>query len=180
MRILVAEDDSTSRIALVAVLKRIGHEVTSVSNGEDALAALQAADAPRLAILDWMMPGLTGVQVCQRVRSESSTGTKYLILLTSRSDKEDVIEGLDAGANDYVTKPFDEGELIIRGHKPLVRSAEEGVNYMRRERRFGSFCRRVELPERVRAAETATIDSTSGSFSRSWLRTVTMTWTSLR
>jgi PleD family two-component response regulator len=114
MRILVAEDDNTSRLALVAVLKRIGHEVSSVSNGDDAWTALQAPDAPRLAILDWMMPGLTGVEVCQRARNESGTGSKYLILLTSRSDKEDVIEGLDAGANDYVTKPFDEGELIAR------------------------------------------------------------------
>ena len=114
MRILVAEDDQSTRQALTAVLKRPGHEITSVEDGEEAWKALQAPDAAKLAILDWMMPGLTGVEVCQRARGNPATASKYLILLTSRSGKEDIIEGLESGANDYVTKPFDEGELLAR------------------------------------------------------------------
>jgi len=114
MRILVADDDTTSRLAVTAVLRRLGHEVIGAADGEAAWAALQTEDAPNLAILDWMMPGLTGVEVCRRVRGAVDHASRYLILLTSRSGKEDVIEGLDAGANDYVTKPFDEGELIAR------------------------------------------------------------------
>ncbi len=114
MRILVAEDDNSTRIALTAVLRRLGHQVTGVTTGEEAWDILQKDDSPKLAILDWMMPGLTGVEVCQRARETFGSGSKYIILLTSRSEKVDVIEGLQAGANDYVTKPFDEGELMAR------------------------------------------------------------------
>ena len=114
MRILVAEDDNSSRLSLAAVLKRLGHDVTSVADGEQAWNALQAPDAPMLAILDWMMPVLTGVEVCRRARGNPATASKYLILLTSRSEKEDIVEGLDSGANDYVIKPFDERELAAR------------------------------------------------------------------
>ncbi len=114
MRILVAEDDKSSRLSLAAVLKRLGHDVTSVVDGNEAWNALQTPDAPMLAILDWMMPGLTGVEVCQRARGNPATASKYLILLTSRSEKEEIVEGLESGANDYVTKPFDEGELAAR------------------------------------------------------------------
>ena len=114
MRILVADDDATSRLSLTAVLKRLGHEVSAAADGDEAWRLLQQPESPKLAILDWMMPGLTGVEVCRLTRTELESGTKYLILLTSRSDKQDVVEGLEAGANDYVTKPFDEGELIAR------------------------------------------------------------------
>lgn len=114
MRILVAEDDAASRIALMAILKRLGHDVIAAVDGDEAWELLQKSDSPRLAVLDWMMPGLTGVEVCERVRNTIGVGSKYIILLTARADKGDVVEGLDAGANDYVTKPFDEGELIAR------------------------------------------------------------------
>lgn len=114
MRILVADDDNSSRLSLAAVLKRLGHDVVPVADGDAAWSALQSADSPRLAILDWMMPGLSGVEVCRRVRKNALTESKYLILLTARSEKGDIVEGLEAGANDYVTKPFDEGELVAR------------------------------------------------------------------
>ena len=114
MRILVAEDDNSTRIALLAVLKRLGHDVVSAVDGEEAWRKLEQPDSPKIAIMDWMMPGLTGVEVCQRVRSATGNGSKYLILLTSRSEKHEIVEGLEAGANDYITKPFDEGELIAR------------------------------------------------------------------
>lgn len=114
MQILVAEDDATSRLSLTIVLKRLGYEIVVAPDGDAAWHILQQPDAPMLGILDWMMPGKTGVEVCRLARMLPATASKYLILLTSRSDTEDVVEGLEAGANDYVTKPFDEKELLAR------------------------------------------------------------------
>jgi len=113
MRILIAEDEPTSRRMLQAVLTRWGHEVLAVERGDDALQGLLARpDAPELAVLDWMLPGLDGPEVCRRLRQTEAT--TYVILLTARTDRADVITGLDAGANDYITKPFDSAELQAR------------------------------------------------------------------
>lgn len=114
MRILIAEDDFTSRAMLAAVVQKHGHEVVEAADGEEAWAILKAPDAPMLAILDWMMPGLNGPEVVQRVRGMRAERPPYLILLTSRTEKADVIAGLECGANDYLTKPFDVGELRAR------------------------------------------------------------------
>lgn len=114
MKILIADDDIVSRRVLEATLVKSGHEVIAVSTGEEALAVLESADAPLLAILDWMMPDIDGVEVCRRVRTLSTVTPPYLILLTSKSGKEDVVAGLEAGANDYLTKPFDRAELRAR------------------------------------------------------------------
>jgi len=114
MRILIAEDDPTSRLVLERTLRRWGHEVIATSGGDDAWAALGGADAPRLAILDWMMPDLDGVEVCRRVRALDRESLTYVILLTALGRKEDVVAGLEAGADDYVTKPFDQDELRAR------------------------------------------------------------------
>ncbi len=114
MRLLVAEDDLTVRTMLVAVLEQAGYQLAVASDGLEALALLTAPDPPRLAILDWMMPGLDGVDVCRRVRQLETTDPQYLVLLTSRNDESSIIEGLDAGANDYLTKPFRTGELLAR------------------------------------------------------------------
>lgn len=114
MRILIAEDDCTSRIALRGVLHKHGYEVVMTSDGVEALERLQRDDAPRLAILDWMMPELDGLEVVRRVRSLTMKLPPYIILLTSRDKKSDIIEGLDAGADDYLAKPFDPGELRAR------------------------------------------------------------------
>ena len=114
MRILIAEDDQVSRRVLDFRLKAWGHEVVITKDGEEAWAALQRNDAPRLAILDWMMPGTDGIEVCRRVRQSQSTTPTYIILLTGKSSKEDVVKGLDAGANDYIIKPFDLQELRAR------------------------------------------------------------------
>ena len=113
-RVLIAEDDATSRLVLEAILKKSGYVVISTCDGDQALAALQAEDAPRLAILDWMMPGLDGPQVCRRLREQKEQAPTYIILLTALSGKQDIIAGLGAGADDYVTKPFDRGELLAR------------------------------------------------------------------
>ncbi|MFA6243389.1 MAG: diguanylate cyclase [Candidatus Hydrogenedentales bacterium] len=114
MRILIAEDDVTSRAVLAGVLKKQGHEVLTTENGADAWLALQKPGAPQLAILDWMMPGLTGLDVCRRVREMQSDRPPYIILLTSKDAKSDIIAGLDAGADDYLAKPYDSGELRAR------------------------------------------------------------------
>lgn len=114
MRILIAEDDLTSRVMLAAVLKKGGHEVVETTNGTQAWEALGKPDAPRLAILDWMMPGLDGLDVVRRIRSLPSLPPPYIIILTAREGKTDVIAGLEAGADDYLAKPFDPGELLAR------------------------------------------------------------------
>ena len=114
MRVLIAEDDPVSRRLLAAVLEKWGYEVVVTSDGLAALEVLKSPETPRLAILDWMMPGMDGIQVCREVRKRSDAPYTYLLLLTARTGKHDIIEGMDAGADDYVTKPFDKSELQVR------------------------------------------------------------------
>lgn len=114
MKVLIAEDDAVSRRLLEATLMRWGYEVIVTRDGDEAWQALQQADAPPLAILDWMMPGLDGVEICRLVRQRGHEPYIYLILLTTKSLKENIIEGLDAGADDYLTKPFNPSELQVR------------------------------------------------------------------
>ena len=102
MKILIADDSSVSRHLLGSMVKKWGYDVVSVSDGTRAWEVLNGSDAPRLAILDWMMPGLTGPQVCESVRAKNSESYTYILLLTGRTQKEDVIEGMTAGADDYV------------------------------------------------------------------------------
>ena len=114
MRILIAEDDRTSRDMLRAVLEKVGHEVVQVTGGRAALETMQGSCAPRLAILDWMMPDIDGPEICRRLRDSENPEPPYIIMLTTRSGRDDVIEGLTAGANDYLCKPFDPRELHAR------------------------------------------------------------------
>ena len=114
MRILIAEDDSTSRTILAGVLKKEGHRVEATVNGAEAWQALQQPGAPGLVILDWMMPEMDGPEVVRRVRALETDRPPYILMLTSRGDKADIIAGLEAGANDYLAKPFDPGELRAR------------------------------------------------------------------
>jgi sigma-B regulation protein RsbU (phosphoserine phosphatase) len=114
MKVLIAEDDATSRMMLKAILTKWGYEVVETSDGDEAWQVLQREDAPRLAILDWVMPGISGDELCRKVRQLSPLRPIYIILLTVRRDMADVIAGLEAGANDYVRKPFDREELRAR------------------------------------------------------------------
>lgn len=114
MRILIAEDDAVSRRLLSTILARAGHEVIAAENGLQAWDALQDDAAIELAILDWMMPELDGVEVCRRLRERESLAYVYVILLTARGDRSDMLAGFEAGADDYVTKPFDRAELESR------------------------------------------------------------------
>ncbi len=114
MTVLIAEDDAANRRLLEVTLRRWDYEVVVARDGDEAWAALQKKDAPTLAVLDWMMPGMDGVEVCRRVRQRLDTPYVYMILLTSKDQKGDSIAGMDAGADDYLVKPFDPHELQVR------------------------------------------------------------------
>lgn len=114
MKILIADDDKMTRRLLTLTLNKWEHDLTAVDDGSKAWSFLSSVEAPCLAILDWMMPGLDGQEICRKVREQRPNEAIYLILLTANNEKKDVIAGLDAGANDYVGKPFDEGELYVR------------------------------------------------------------------
>jgi phosphoserine phosphatase RsbU/P len=114
MKIVIADDDPFFRTLLEVTLRDWGHEVIVVANGLEAKAALETASPPCLAILDWNMPEIEGPDVCRQLREQRPDEAFYLILLTSNSEKAEIILGLAAGANDYITKPFDDGELYAR------------------------------------------------------------------
>ena len=116
MRALIADDDRIAAAVLAQTLKRWEFDVTVVADGTEAWRDLQAATVPTLAVLDWMMPGLDGAEVCRRVREEMPLANMYLVLLTSLEGRSHIVTGLDAGADDYLTKPFDPEELRARVH----------------------------------------------------------------
>jgi DNA-binding response OmpR family regulator len=113
-QILLAEDDRISRIMLQAVLQKWGYRVVSVSDGQQALDKLLEPDGPSLAILDWIMPGLTGIEVCRRIRAEVGIRPIHLMLLTSKSKGVETAESLAAGADDHLAKPYNLTELQAR------------------------------------------------------------------
>ena len=110
----MADDDRVASRLLESVLTRWGYEVVAVGDGDAALAALSGGDHPPMAILDWMMPGLTGLEVCQRVRQQDGLSHLYLVVLTSKDSTEDLVAALEAGADDHLTKPFQPAELRAR------------------------------------------------------------------
>jgi phosphoserine phosphatase RsbU/P len=136
--ILIAEDEPVSRLRLETTLERSGFECISVENGAEAWRVLQTESPPNLMILDWMMPELDGVEVIRRLRNSPTCFGAYVILLTGRNSRSDVVSGLEAGADDYITKPFDPAELLAR-----VQVGVRGVNL------------REALASRVRELEQA-------------------------
>ncbi len=114
MRILIAEDDHPSRIVLTNILTGWNHEVLIAENGTQAWDIMRQDDAPMLAVLDWMMPEMDGLEVCRLIRLHKTDNPPYIIILSARDDKSHIIQGLDQGANDYLTKPVDAGELRAR------------------------------------------------------------------
>lgn len=139
MKILIAEDDCFQRDALGELLQEWGYEVVATANGAEALRALQQPDAPSVAILDCRMPFINGADLCAMLRSQAPYQMCHLILLTADTKPEEIRRGLDAGADDYVRKPFDEGELLAR-----IRAGIRSVNL------------KAELFRRVRELELAT------------------------
>jgi phosphoserine phosphatase RsbU/P len=114
VKILIAEDDMISRRLLATTLSKWGYEVVVTCDGTAAWEVLQRADAPPLAILDWMMPGMDGIEVCRRVRRTAAPTPPYLILLTAKGRREDIVTGLRSGADDYLIKPPNREELRAR------------------------------------------------------------------
>jgi two-component system cell cycle response regulator len=115
-RILIADDDAISRHMLQFFLVKWGYEVTAAADGLEALRILESREAPSLAVLDWMMPGMEGPAVCKRARENPNLPYMYILLLTARSQKADILRGLESGADDYLTKPFNAQELRARLH----------------------------------------------------------------
>jgi len=116
MRILIADDDRMSTMMLSRSLERWGFEVVVAPDGVSAWGHIQSRTPPALAIVDWMMPGIDGLELCRRIREANLAAPVYVILLTSRNSRQDLVAGLQAGADDYLTKPFDPDELQARIH----------------------------------------------------------------
>jgi diguanylate cyclase (GGDEF)-like protein len=114
VKILIAEDDAISRRLLETILRKWGYEVVVAFDGGQAWEELQKEEAPRLAILDWMMPEMDGVEVCSKVRDRTGSPYVYILLLSAKSQREDLVKGMESGADDYITKPFDANELKVR------------------------------------------------------------------
>ena len=114
MRILIAEDSLVSRRLLETTLRRWGYDVLVTCDGSEAWQVLEASEAPPLAIVDWVMPKMDGPELCRRIRQCKGTSLMYIVLLTAKGAREDIVAGLEAGADDYLVKPFDPGELRAR------------------------------------------------------------------
>jgi two-component system cell cycle response regulator len=114
MQVLIVDDDNVSRRMLARTLESWHYEVISACDGNGAWRILERDGAPQLVILDWMMPGMTGPAVCRELRRRSREPYTYVLLLTARTEKQDLIDGLESGADDYLTKPFDAQELRVR------------------------------------------------------------------
>jgi diguanylate cyclase (GGDEF)-like protein len=114
MKVLIADDDPISRRLLEVKLQQWGYEVEVASGGKEAWRALQSRNGPKLAVLDWMMPDMDGLAICKEVRKEKAEAYVYIILLTAKSQKQDIVQGIEAGADDYIVKPFDAHELKAR------------------------------------------------------------------
>jgi two-component system cell cycle response regulator len=137
MRILIADDDPVSRRLLESLLQKWDYEVIAAPNGTEAWKVLQTDDAPRMALLDWMMPGLDGVEICRRVRARTSQPYVYILLLTANDKVVNLVEGLESGADDYLTKPFHPQELKARLRVGLrMLDLESGLVEARESLRF--------------------------------------------
>jgi two-component system cell cycle response regulator len=130
MNVLIADDDVVSRRLLQVSLSQAGYQVETAANGAEALRALQESDRHRLAVLDWMMPEMDGVEVCRAVRKLAREPYIYIILLTAKEQQDEIVEGLEAGADDYITKPFDLHELKarLRSGKRILELQEQIVS----------------------------------------------------
>ena len=130
MRVLVAEDEKISRLRLEKFLVSIGCEVISCENGIEAWNIIKSEDSPNFLILDWMMPGIDGVEMCRKVRELNREPYTFIMLLSSKGEQEDVVNGMEAGADDYIVKPFNQNELKVRlkAGSRIVQLNEELLN----------------------------------------------------
>jgi two-component system, cell cycle response regulator len=147
VRILIADDDPTTLLLLESALKEWGYDLVTVRDGDAAWDVLRSADSPQMALLDWMMPGLSGIELCRKVRQESEAPFVYLVLLTGRAKTQDIVQGMEAGADDYLSKPFEEQELKVRlrAGRRIVESQETLRLHATRDALTGIWNRRMIL-----------------------------------
>ena len=148
MRVLISEDDEMPRKLLARVLKKSGYEVVETVNGIEAWEVLQQPDAPKLIILDWMMPEMDGPELLRRVRAMETDRPPFIIMLTAKEERDHIIAALEDGANDYLTKPFDPGELVVR-----VEVGERLVEMQLRQHEQRAHSQRVRVDTDLRIAE---------------------------
>jgi CheY-like chemotaxis protein len=184
LRVLVADDEPVTRAVVAAILRKGGYDVQLASDGEQAWAALQKPDAPSLAVMDWMMPGLDGPEICRRLRSLDTSTPPYIVLLTSRDASADIVAGLRAGADDYVTKPPNADELLARvqvGARVVqlqqalserVRELEEALSNVKQLQGLlpiCSYCKRIRDDKNYwRQVESYIGEHTDAQFSHSY------------
>ena len=147
MRILVAEDNLVFQMVLQSMLTQWGYDVVVASDGEEAWSRLQHEEVPWLAILDWVMPGLDGIEVCRRLRASNRLQYTYTLILTAKTGSEDLVTAMDAGADDYVTKPFKSAELRAR--------LRVGCRIIELQEKLQFGCQPSALAPGVRGGETA-------------------------
>ncbi len=183
VNILIAEDDPVARRVLEALLSKWGYTVSVCTDGAEAWEKLQAEDAPTLAILDWMMPRMDGLQVCRKLRAVSRREPTYVILLTAKECGDDVVAGLQAGADDYVTKPFDGEELrarvqvgrrVVELQRSLAERVTELEGALAQVRQLGgllpicSYCKKIRNDHNYwEQVESYITDHSSAQFSHS-------------
>jgi len=155
MKVLIAEDDFTSRTMLKALLSKWGYEVVATADGEAALTAMEEdEDPPRLALLDWMMPAMDGPTLCRELRRRKDRDFLYLVLLTSKDEEGDMARGLEAGADDYLFKPYETEDLRVRvrlGERTLAWRDERREKEKLRDalRTTRSVCHRLAQPLQI-------------------------------
>ncbi len=179
MKILAADDNPIELSVVKNLLERWGYEVLTASDGLRALSLLRAPEPPRLAILDWMMPGINGIEVCRQLRSNPSCRAPYLILLTGRSQAKDLTAALDAGADDYIAKPFQVEELRARTQVGCRLLALQD-NYLKHERLTGvlhtaaAVCHELNQPLQalVTAAQLLSAEITQNGCQRELVLTI--------
>jgi diguanylate cyclase (GGDEF)-like protein len=151
MRLLIADDDVVCRRILEKLLVKWGHEVEVASDGAEAWQALRCFNAPSMVVLDWMMPGMDGVEICRRLRELKRDIRPYVILLSGKDQKKDLIKGISAGADDYVTKPFAPEELRVRilAGERILNLQAESLTIMEALRKQASHDYLTGLPNRA-------------------------------
>jgi putative two-component system response regulator len=184
MRILVAEDDSTMRRLLERLLAGWGHEPIAAATGEEAWRVLQEDDAPRLALTDWDMPGMTGVELCRKLRQNVFEHYTYVILLTARGQQSDIVDGMNTGADDYIVKPFDRLELHARvraGERVLALETRDLVIFAlaklaeSRDPDTGEHLERVRSYCRVIAQQLAGVEKFNDTVDPAFIRAIHLT-----
>jgi putative two-component system response regulator len=184
MRILVAEDDSTMRRLLERLLAGWGHEPIAAATGEEAWRVLQEDDAPRLALSDWDMPGMTGVELCRKLRQNVFEHYTYVILLTARGQQSDIVDGMNTGADDYIVKPFDRLELHARvraGERVLALETRDLVIFAlaklaeSRDPDTGEHLERVRSYCRVIAQQLAGVEKFNDTVDPAFIRAIHLT-----